>query len=104
VLTTTGGDQLYAQRARVPFDATIARPAVWRGPDELDAAVASLRGLGITHVLFDRRDLVVLREDGRVLASAAFQAACAPEYADNRFVLCGIDYGRFRAVGSAAAR
>ena len=104
VLTTTGGDQLYAQRARVPFDATIARPAVWRSADELDAAVAALRGLGITHVLFDRRDLVTLREDGRVLASAAFQDGCAPEYSDNRFVLCGIDYGRFTAVGAAAAQ
>jgi hypothetical protein len=103
VLTTTGGDQLYAQRARVPFEATIARPAVWRDEDELDAAVTALRGLGITHVLFDRRELVLLREDRRVLASAAFQEACAPEYTDSRFVLCRVDYGRFSVFNAAPA-
>ena len=94
VLTTTGGDQLYAHRSRIPYDAAIARPAVWVGAQELDGAADTLRRLGITHVLFDRRELSRLREDSLVLASPAFQQACTFEYADPRFCLCRVDYTR----------
>jgi 4-amino-4-deoxy-L-arabinose transferase-like glycosyltransferase len=94
VLATVGGDHLYADRARIPYDATIARPAVWVGAHEIDNAAAAQRRLGITHVLFDRRELSRLSPDSSVLASPAFQQACATEYADGRFWLCRIDYSR----------
>jgi hypothetical protein len=93
VLTTSGGDQFYARRARVPFDATMARAAVWSGTEELATAVTALRRLGITHVLFDRRELSRLRAEARVPASPAFQRACITEYEDGRFFVCRIDYG-----------
>jgi 4-amino-4-deoxy-L-arabinose transferase-like glycosyltransferase len=102
VLTTTGGDQFYARRARVPFDATIARPAVWSGAEELQTAVAALRRLGITHVLFDRRELSRLAAEARVSASTAFQHACTVEYEDSRFFVCRIEYGRLPGVRTAA--
>lgn len=94
VLTTAGGDQLYAQRPRIPYDATIARSAVWAGAHELDEAVSTLRRLGITHVLFDGRELTRLAAESRAIASPAFQQACTPEYADGRFRVCRIDYSR----------
>ena len=94
VLATAGGDQLYARRARVPHDATIARSAVWVGASELAAAAASLRRLGITHVLFDRRELAQMSDKSLVLASSGFQQACTPEYSDSRFSVCRIDFGR----------
>ncbi len=92
VLTTTGGDQLYAHRSRIPYDSAIARPAVWVGAQELDGTADALRRLGITHVLFDRRELSRLSEDSTVLASPAFQQACTFEYTDGRFCLCRVDY------------
>jgi hypothetical protein len=92
VLTTTGGDQLYAHRARIPYDAAIARPAVWVGAQELEGAADTLRRLGITHILFDRRELARLGEDSLVLASPAFQQACRYEYRDPQFCLCRVDY------------
>jgi hypothetical protein len=94
VLTTAGGDQLYARRSRMPHDATIARSAVWVGAQDLDPAVASLRRLGITHVLFDQRELSLMSAKSLVLASSRFQQACTPEYSDGRFRVCRIDYSR----------
>ena len=94
VLTTAGGDQLYARRSRIPHDATIARSAVWVGAQDLDPAVASMRRLGITHVLFDQRELSQMSAKSLVLASSRFQQACTPEYSDGRFSVCRIDYGR----------
>jgi hypothetical protein len=94
VLTTAGGDQLYAHRDRVPYDATIARPAVWADAGELDEAVAVLRRLRITHVLFDKRELARLTAESRALASPAFQQACTPEYTDRWFQVCRIDFSR----------
>ena len=103
ILTTAGGDQLYAQRARIPHDATIARPAVWVGPQELDGATVALRRLGITHVLFDRSELARLAAASRVLASEAFQQACTFEYSDSRFLLCRIDYARLPSPNTSRA-
>jgi hypothetical protein len=94
VLATAGGDQLYARRSRVPHDATIARSAVLVGAQDLDTAAATLRRLGITHVLFDQRELAQMNAESLVLASSRFQQACTPEYSDSRFSVCRIDYAR----------
>ena len=103
ILTTSGGDQLYSERARLAYDATIARSAVWVNVADLDAATAAQRRLGITHVLFDRRELARLTPDTTVLASQPFQQACTTEYSDRRFVLCRIDYSRLPSPGSTRA-
>src|SRR5215203_5914181 len=57
VLTFSGGDNFYAARRRLAHDATVARPAVWSETDPA-AAVRALQRLGVTHVLFDRRELL----------------------------------------------
>jgi hypothetical protein len=97
ILTTSGGDQLYSERARLAYDATMARSAVWVA--DIDVATSAQRRLGITHVLFDRRELSRLTPDATVLASQPFQQACMTEYSDRRFVLCRIDYSRLPSPG-----
>jgi hypothetical protein len=76
VLTFAGGDQFYAERRRLSYDATMARRAVFVPPAELPRAAAALRQLGITHVLFDRRELARLDGTTLALGSAAFEQAC----------------------------
>jgi hypothetical protein len=101
ILTFSGGDHLYSTRPRIWSDSTLARPATWgtaAGGEE--EALAALRRLGITHVLFDRRQI----EDGTVpalaIGSNAMRSRClALEYEDARFVLY-----RVRAGGGAGAR
>jgi 4-amino-4-deoxy-L-arabinose transferase-like glycosyltransferase len=98
VLAFVGGDQFYAERRRLSYDATMARPAVSVRAADLPRAAAALRDLGITHVLFDRRELQ--RLDGATLAlgSAAFEQACTREFDDRRFWVCRVDYQRLPVV------
>jgi hypothetical protein len=95
ILTFTEGDHLYSQRWRVSHYATMARPAVWdaAGADTIPAAEA-LRALRITHILFDRRELLPQRAGSLALASAAFQQACVSEFDDGRHWVCRVDYSR----------
>jgi hypothetical protein len=94
ILTFTGGDRFYARRRYVPFDATLARPALSATTADPDRAIESLRSLGITHILFDRRELGRLSPDSVALASPAFQRGCIADYDDRRFWLCRLDYTR----------
>ena len=95
ILTFTEGDHLYSHRWRVSHYATMARPAVWdaAGADTGSAAEA-LRALRITHILFDRRELLPERAGSLALASAAFQQACVSEFDDGRHWVCRVDYSR----------
>ena len=95
ILTFTEGDHLYSHRWRVSHYATMARPAVWdaAGSDTLSAAEA-LRALRITHILFDRRELLPDRAGSLALASAAFQQACVSKFDDGRHWVCRLDYSR----------
>ncbi len=99
VLAFSGGDQLYAGRPRLSYDATVARGAVW-GTDARDAhaAVAALRSLKVTHVLFDRRQLAGAA-GALAIASPRLLQACMPEYDDGRYWVCRLDYER---LGGAA--
>ncbi|MDQ3347162.1 MAG: glycosyltransferase family 39 protein [Acidobacteriota bacterium] len=98
VLAFSEGDQFYAGRPRVSHDATIARGAVWgAGAEDVDAAVAALRHLEITHVLFDRRRLGGAHTETLAIASPGMQQACIPEYDDGRYWVCRLDYGRLPA-------
>ena len=94
VLTFTGGDRLYARRRLLPYDATMARPALSPFAGESHLAIGALHSLGITHVLFDRRVLARMKADTLAIGNAAVQRLCVPEYDDRRFWLCRLDYPR----------
>ena len=94
VLTFAGGDHFYARRRRVSYDSTIARPAVGVTAGSTGAAVAALRALGITHVLFDRRELVRLNAGNLAIGSPAIQQACTVVYEDRQVWVCRLDYSR----------
>lgn len=94
VLTFTGGDRLYARRRVLPSDATVARPVLRPSSGESSLAIGALRDLGITHVLFDRRELARMAADRLAIGNAAVQQLCVPEYQDGRFWLCRLDYPR----------
>jgi hypothetical protein len=51
-----------------------------------------LQRLGVTHVLFNRRELPNLEKAGLPIASPVVQHACATQYQDHRYRLCRIDY------------
>jgi 4-amino-4-deoxy-L-arabinose transferase-like glycosyltransferase len=105
VLTFSGGDNLYADRQRLAHDATMARPAVWGAAvNELDTCVTALRQLGVTHVLFDRREMGRLHVDELAIASPPFLHACVAQFDDGRFEVCRIDYARLAAVGAQSRR
>jgi Dolichyl-phosphate-mannose-protein mannosyltransferase len=94
VLTFAGGDHFYARRRRVSYDSTVARPAVSATAENAGAAVAALRALGITHVLFDRRELERLHAETLAIGSPAIQRACTVFYEDRRVWVCRLDYSR----------
>jgi hypothetical protein len=96
VLTFVGGDQFYARRPRIPYDSTIARPAVSVGSDRAPAAIDAMRRLGITHLLFDRRELDRLHAETLAIGSPAIQRACVVVYEDRRVWVCELDYRRLR--------
>jgi hypothetical protein len=94
VLTFVGGDHFYARRRRLSYDATIARAAVGVSRDDPPIAIAALRRLGITHVLFDRRELARIDGERLAIGSPAIQQACAVAYDDRRVWVCELDYRR----------
>ena len=95
VLAFSGGDHFYTQRRRIAHDATVARPAVWGAPAaHISEGVEALRRLGLTHILYDRRELARPETAGLAIASPAVQQACVPEYDDGRYWVCRLDYSR----------
>ena len=94
VLTFAGGDHFYARRLRIPHDSTMARPAVRPAREHVGDAVAALRALGVTHVLFDRDELARLDAYQLAIASPAVQQACTVVYEDRRMWVCRLDYSR----------
>lgn len=91
VLTFSGGDHLYSERERIWSDATVAHPAVWgaqRGDEE--QALATLRQLGITHLLIDRRQAANLQTGAvAILEPEVLLENFRLEYEDERFLLFG---------------
>lgn len=95
ILTFSEGDQFYSHRWRIPSYAPAARPAVWgASAAQLAAAAAALRHLGITHVLFDRRELSPSKAGSLAVGSPGFRQACVSEFDDGRYWLCRVDYSR----------
>jgi hypothetical protein len=89
VLTFSGPDHLYAERRRLSSDATIARPATWDAPRGSEAdARAALKRLGVTHILFDRRQLDTLEPGTLAIAEPdVIKTWYTLLYEDDRFVL-----------------
>jgi hypothetical protein len=80
VLTFSGGDHFYSERARLWSDATVARAAVWgacRGDEH--QALQALKQLGITDILFDMRSLESIPAETLAIAQ--------PEVIEERFLL-----------------
>ena len=100
ILTFSGEDHLYSHRPRLSNTAPVANTATWGTPaGEECTALAAVRGLGVTHVLFDKRQL----DDGSVRALAigsdAMLACCLLlEWEDQRLALY-----RVRDAGGGAA-
>jgi 4-amino-4-deoxy-L-arabinose transferase-like glycosyltransferase len=103
VLTLTGGDNLYSHRPRLWVNTIPARPATWGAPAGADAeALRALRRLGVTHILFDRRQLETLPADALAIAQPVFLARWARrEYEDDRTILYALAWDR---VAQAAAQ
>jgi len=89
VLTFSGGDHFYSERDRIASDATIAHAAIWgatRGQER--QAIQTMHQLGISHVLFDKRQLESGDLDDLAIAQSAMMAEWYElEYEDDHFVL-----------------
>jgi hypothetical protein len=105
VLTFVGGDHIYSRRARLWSDATEARAATWDAEaGQLGAALEACRRLGITHVLFDKRQYDDPGFARLALASPQARACCLdPFYEDGRIVVYGVSYPDAAPAGSTAA-
>jgi hypothetical protein len=107
ILSFSGGDNLYSNRSRLSSEAIIAHRAVWGAEaGEESAAVRALSDLGVTHVLFDKRQF----ENGGVrdiaLGTEEMRRCCLTlVYQDNRFALYEVKTGprqRYRGWGTSA--
>lgn len=89
VLTFSGGDHLYSNRARIASDATAAHLAVWGSSlGEEEQALEALQDLNITHVLFDRREIESGTLDSLALVQdSSLNTWYEVEYEDQRYFL-----------------
>lgn len=94
ILTFSDGDQFYSDRDRLWSDATIARPATWgatRGQEQ--QALQALHQLGISHILFDQKQLKSLPVDTLAIAQPeVLQAWYEEVYKDNRYILYRVQW------------
>jgi hypothetical protein len=89
ILTFSDGDHFYSERERIWSDSTMARPAAWGAPAGQERqAIQTLSKLGISHVLFDKRQLNVLESRALAIAQPSIIDRWFEEkYQDRRFVL-----------------
>jgi len=89
ILSFSGGDNLYSHRSRVSSEAILAHAATWgTAAGEERVAARALTELGITHVLFDKRQF----ENGSVqsiaIGTTEMQRCCLTlRYEDHRFAV-----------------
>jgi hypothetical protein len=88
VLEAGGGDNFYATWPKIPADSALARGAWTEGAGAEEVVRGTLGRLGVTHVLFDRRELARMTSEGAALASPALrQRILTIEYEDARALL-----------------
>jgi hypothetical protein len=95
VLSFSGGDNLYSNRSRISSDAIVAHEATWgtTAGEEREAARALTR-LGITHVLFDKRQFETGSVRAIAIGTEEMRSCClAPVYEDDRFALYEVRSG-----------
>jgi Dolichyl-phosphate-mannose-protein mannosyltransferase len=102
ILTSGGGDDFYAERNRLLFDATMARPATWGASQGQEIqALNALQQLHITHILFDKRDLESTGFSDLAIEPNGALAACYElQYQDKRFLLYRIRWEAIEISGS----
>ena len=96
ILSFSGGDNLYSDRSRLPNDAIIAHAAVWGSEAGQEGeAVRALNDLGVTHVLFDKRQLESGGVRGIAIGTEQMRHCCLSlVYQDDRFALYEIRTNR----------
>jgi 4-amino-4-deoxy-L-arabinose transferase-like glycosyltransferase len=89
VLSFSGGDNLYSDRSRIPSDAIVAHEATWgTEAGEERVAVRALIDLGVTHVLFDKRQFETGSVRAIAIGTEEMRRCClALVYEDHRFAL-----------------
>lgn len=89
ILTFSGGDHFYSHRQRLASDATMARDAVWvpqRGEENL--VLEQMKILGITHILFDKRQIADLEAwNLAIIQPETISRWYVQEYEDTSFIL-----------------
>ncbi len=89
ILTFSGGDHFYSERDRLASDATMAHTAVWGTNKEQETeAWQQIKELGITHVLFNKRQLESGALDNLAIVQPSIMSSRFRSiYSDRRFVL-----------------
>jgi 4-amino-4-deoxy-L-arabinose transferase-like glycosyltransferase len=106
ILTFSGGDHFYSERARLSSDSVVARPVAWGGSREQPQRVLDdLQVLSVSHILFDKAQLEAGQLDNLAIAQPTFMASCYERvYEDERFVLFRLcdEQGSFTSEGTAS--
>lgn len=89
ILTFSGGDHLYSAHERLWSDATSARPMTWGAASGHEGdVVRTANRVGITHVLFDKRQIADGLLANLAIASEKMRTCClTPVWEDSRFEL-----------------
>ena len=89
ILTFSGGDHLYSDRPRIWSESVAGRAATWGAPaGEERHASDALHALGVTHVLFDKRQVEHGEVSTLAIASERMRTCCLTlAYEDARFAL-----------------
>jgi hypothetical protein len=89
ILTFSGGDHFYSHRQRLSSDSTMAHDAVWvpqRGEEHL--MLEQMKALGITHILFDKRQIADLEAwNLAIIQPEVISGWYVREYEDSMFIL-----------------
>jgi hypothetical protein len=89
ILTFSGGDHFYSHRQRLSSDSTMAHDAVWvpqRGEENL--MLEQMKALGITHILFDKRQIADLEAwNLAIIQPEIISGWYVRDYEDTSFIL-----------------
>jgi hypothetical protein len=101
ILTFSGGDHFYSRRERIWSYAAIVRSAVWAKTGEEQRAFQTLEELGVSHILFDKKELDSLKPETMAIAQSSILANYySLEYADERFALYRLRWDKISSNGA----
>jgi 4-amino-4-deoxy-L-arabinose transferase-like glycosyltransferase len=101
ILTFTTGDHLYGNRDRLWSDATVAFPVTWATSAGKEAdALRAARRLGISHVLFDKRQIADGDLASLAIHSSKMRSCCLTTlWEDSRYELNRLEIPESIAAG-----